>query len=917
LLLANADMAQAQVISVLGSAPPVPGADDQYQTNMPAAANQPPGLNYYFDNGNAPSQTFTTGNAPNGYTLSSLAIYDAGNSGGPFGAQTFTLYIYSINGSAATTLVSYISQSIALPDSQWFVWTNLGAILQPNTQYAWSMHRNGSGWSNVGNVTGDLYPAGQVASIPTGGGNLILSSDPSYDATFDVGLTPLISVAVGQTIFSTGNGAVVPGASLTASAPVSGPAPYLFQWRTDGGSGGALTNIPGATASNLVINTTGFANGFYQYALVASNNTSSATGQVAVLQVQTPIAIPGVIGVKFGFAPGYATADHLSPADNTGVATGQIVPPSNVALTEVGNWNNLLADVPAAGGDRSIAIDRAWTIDHDSAGTPLTNVTMTAAGFNDGWFSGGTGCAAGRLLYDCWKFNTSNGQSTSFGHSYGSLNISGLTDGSTERSYDVIVYINNNNGNYWGNVSANSKVAIGNDVDVDGFNGDRTDPCSRGTPLHTAAGFGNPANYVVVHGVTTSGGAIQINVVMIGGGDFGVSGVELVPLGDLSFSQDILPLYAETVAGDQVGFTASVSNSPAVIVQWQRIGAAVTNDINTGVVTVTNSGVVSSTLTVNNVQPSDSGSYRLKVVNAANSADFSYSSGAPLVVAGAPTALGNINAYYSSQTLVSGVNFYPAWSINITNDLIYGSVIGSPDTGGQLVPGNGNFGLDTANPDPTILSDGTAGLTFATLSTCGNPGAGESVTYTLITNSAPFGFEITNITVFGGWLNNNRDQQKYEILYSTVSDPTNFISLVTPDYNPTDPSGGPSATRVTLVPSSGALAHNVYELRFNFNVTNIEFGYEGYSEIAAFGTPASSIQVVAPTVSVTQSGGTLVVSGAHGTANSGYTLLETTNLASPNWLTNSTGVLDGAGLFTNTIPIGPTPPTRFFRVRIP
>src|SRR5688572_11094209 len=65
-LLLSGPAASAATINILGSTPPVPGADDQSQTNMPSGANQPPDLNYYFDNGNAPSQTFTTGNNPNG-----------------------------------------------------------------------------------------------------------------------------------------------------------------------------------------------------------------------------------------------------------------------------------------------------------------------------------------------------------------------------------------------------------------------------------------------------------------------------------------------------------------------------------------------------------------------------------------------------------------------------------------------------------------------------------------------------------------------------------------------------------------------------------------------------------------------------------------------------------------------------------
>src|ERR1043165_233750 len=169
LLLASA--AGAQTILILGTNAPTPGPDDQYQTNfIRLAISPPPGggaFNYYVDANPSPGQTFTTGNNPNGYILSSLALFDADNTSGGFGttAQTFSLGIYSVSGSAATLITTYTSQSIAIPDFNWFRWTNLSVILQPNTQYAYAMWRNSSGWMNLGN-TNVAYAGGQVAIVP-------------------------------------------------------------------------------------------------------------------------------------------------------------------------------------------------------------------------------------------------------------------------------------------------------------------------------------------------------------------------------------------------------------------------------------------------------------------------------------------------------------------------------------------------------------------------------------------------------------------------------------------------------------------------------------------------------------------------------------------------------------------------------
>jgi hypothetical protein len=66
------------------------------------------------------------------------------------------------------------------------------------------------------------------------------------------------------------------------------------------------------------------------------------------------------------------------------------------------------------------------------------------------------------------------------------------------------------------------------------------------------------------------------------------------------------------------------------------------------------------------------------------------------------------------------------------------------------------------------------------------------------------------------------------------------------------------------------------------------------------------------------SGGNLILTGTNGTPNSGYTWLVTTNLAaSAIWLTNSTGMLDATGAFSNTLPVTKAQPASFFRLRLP
>jgi hypothetical protein len=518
----------------------------------------------------------------------------------------------------------------------------------------------------------------------------------------------------------------------------------------------------------------------------------------------------GVIGIKFGFSGGYATSDNLAPTDRAGV----------VAVT---NWNNLLPTSPAGA-------DVTWNIAQDSAGNALSGVTLTPAGIDDGWYSGGTDCADGRLLYDMWKLNNSNGQVDGGGKDYATFTIANLP-GSL---YDVHVYVNDNSGNYWGNIQANSELAVSPDIDASGINGAETDPCSLSTPLHTAAGYGNPANYVKMPAVaTTSGGVITITVVEQGG-EFGVSGIELVPSSDLILSQDTLPNYAETVVGDQVSFSAAFNNSPAVNLQWQFVRGGVTNNV---------AGATTGTLTLSNLQVTNSGSYQLEAINRTNSSDVAFSTAAPLVVGNPPAAVNNVVVDYAGQD--GGATFYPTWTVNTNIDLIYGFPTDGSGNPGTATAGAGNFGLDSTFGDPAILADGVPGVSGALktgMVTCGpGSGAGQSITYYLATGSAANGFDLTNITVYGGWTDLGRNEQTYQVLYATVSAPTVFVPLATADYTPADPTGAPSDSRTTLIPAAGSLARNVSAVEINFNTGAPKNGYEGYSEITIGGTPSSQV----------------------------------------------------------------------------
>ena len=106
---------------------------------------------------------------------------------------------------------------------------------------------------------------------------------------------------------------VYAGSPVTVSASVvAGTPPIYFQWQTDGGSGGALTNIPGQTASTLNVTPADIG---YQYAIqyccIGSNAFGigiSPTNTLTVNQQSAPILTADMGGTTPGAAAvGYNT----------------------------------------------------------------------------------------------------------------------------------------------------------------------------------------------------------------------------------------------------------------------------------------------------------------------------------------------------------------------------------------------------------------------------------------------------------------------------------------------------------------------------------------------------------------------------------------------------------------------------------
>jgi signal transduction histidine kinase len=296
--------------------------------------------------------------------------------------------------------------------------------------------------------------------------------------------------------------------------------------------------------------------------------------------------------------------------------------------------------------------------------------------------------------------------------------------------------------------------------------------------------------------------------------------------------QDTVPATAFDMTGDQVAFTAIFSNAPVAIFQWQKIFGRMTYDI---------PGATNTTLTLTNLQPADTASYRLKAVNATNREAITYTSARPLVVDRLPAAVDNLFTVVAAQTGLGGTTtFTPTWGITTNNNLIAGRLPSRT---------RGDFSLEAPGRQLSLLTDGnkgtlaliTNGLTngFVISSstnyvTCGDSyRSGSSATYPL--TGSKTGYDLTNIVVYGGWANGSRDQQAYAVYYSTMAMPAHFVRLATVNYDPLNPANAQSATRVTLRPATGALATNVAAIRFDFTSPASKNGYCGYSQIILSG----------------------------------------------------------------------------------
>jgi hypothetical protein len=285
--------AHAQTLTDIGAETPTPGTNDISQLSTNGNTKAPDGLNYYSNNSNPPGQTFTTGGSST--NLVALAVrtgglYSGDGYGTPATVADYYLRLYSVSGSTATLLQTYTNSNPGFTDGEWLKWNNLSVPLAANSTYAYTISvlpGNSSSWVAMAVASGNPYSGGQIALIPTNGGAMTFGSSHNYDAVFDLGM--FANSPTANTPVAAPQSTVYIGQTVTLAESALGTGTLSYQWQTDGGEGGSLTNIPEATGTQVEV--TPPSAGTYNYDVIVSNSYGNETSYVASVIVLPPAAV--------------------------------------------------------------------------------------------------------------------------------------------------------------------------------------------------------------------------------------------------------------------------------------------------------------------------------------------------------------------------------------------------------------------------------------------------------------------------------------------------------------------------------------------------------------------------------------------------------------------------------------------------
>jgi hypothetical protein len=708
-------------------------------------------------------------------------------------------------------------------------------------------------WSKEGCTGGWLWPTCEQCDPPASPGEMLQYAGWMLDS-FDPIVTPVTA-------------ADVVGSQVAFSGSFGGNNAY--QWQVI--KAGVTNNIPGATNVTLTLANLQLTN-TASYQLLASNASGVfASGTSSLTVSSTPSPVNNVIAsyaAQTGLG-GFSLTPTWTIAPGS-VIYGHAPSVTNGNFSEFADGQNV--NSLTAGGSLTISQVNSFT---NGATTSPNYVTCGNGTGPDGSNAGAT------IIYTLT--NSSAG-------GYNLTNImvyGGWKDaGRDQQAYTV----------YYSKVSAPATFILLGSINYNPVNLASAPSATRAT-LTPASGW-----------LATNVAAVKFDFTSPAS-ENGWCGYAQIQLFGTSLSPAVatntLPVTAADVVGSQVTFTAAFTALNPMAYQWQKISGGVTNNV---------AGATNTTLTLTNLQLTNTASYQLM---ASNAFGVAVSNPGTLTVSSVPAAVNNVITELAAQTGpgpsdIPGTTFTPTWTVTTNNSLIAGQ---SPSTalGNFSVPKSPGASVNslTAGGNGAITVLGVLGNTSCSTNyvTCGNgSGAGSLIIYTL--TGATQGYNLTNLTVYAGWTDGGRDQQAYTVYYSTIAAPTSFIQLSSVNYLPPDPSSVFSATRVTLLPASGALATNVAAVKFDFTTPASENGYEGYSEIGLYGMPTVATNPPNIAVQFTASSLTLAWPADH----TGWQLQEQTNGPAQGLGTNWWSVAGSTITNQMSFPVNPTDGSVFFRL---
>ena len=424
----TAQAGSATLSNIAGGAAPTPGPYDCYMLDnefyySEAQADQEPAssatLNYYSNGGGGgyfPGQIFTTPAVPAGaygFSLASVTVNEWCCDGGGLTTsfQDYTLTLLSVQANTpsageftVTPIGSYTSQPYEVTDEYYITFVpaaGTAPALSGNTEYCWTVGNDGSGWVETGaeptlgntggtaselvagdglsseyNASGFLIDPNDMAVVAPIAGGVIYADDqaPTFQAMFDVQLTPItfavdpVTIATAGNIYQTPEPAFSNGTAVTldCGTVLGGVAPLNYQWQVSytapgANTAGSFVNT-GGNSSSLTV--TPAANGYYQYQVIVTDSTAPTHQTVTASSVGFVVA-PASLTVNMADETTSYSPPGCYDAIQQVVGGGQI--------TSINYYDNFTASPPG----------NIFFTGNDASGYTLTSVQLQTGNNGD------------------------------------------------------------------------------------------------------------------------------------------------------------------------------------------------------------------------------------------------------------------------------------------------------------------------------------------------------------------------------------------------------------------------------------------------------------------------------------------------------------------------------------------------------